>query len=105
MKSTADVKAMCVKLIDVLSGHGGLVKFRIDPDITSFLRMVISPPKIDTPRSALPQPPIDPINELRDDMEFIGSDQFAPHHHQPEPVDDYTVELGPVEPPLPPRSR
>lgn len=51
VKSTSDVKAMCIKLIDVLSSQGGMVKFRIDPDITSFLRVVLSPPKIETPRS------------------------------------------------------
>lgn len=44
--STFDVKAMCVKLIDVLSSHTSLIKVAIDPDVITQLCSVILPKQL-----------------------------------------------------------
>lgn len=41
--SSFDVKAMCVKLIDVLSSHSQMIKVAIDPDVITYLCSVILP--------------------------------------------------------------
>lgn len=41
--SSFDVKAMCVKLIDVLSSHTSLIKMAIDPDVITYLCNFILP--------------------------------------------------------------
>jgi hypothetical protein len=37
------VKAMCLKLIDVLSSHTSLIKMAVDPDVITYLCSVILP--------------------------------------------------------------
>lgn len=41
-----DVKAMCIKLIDVLSSHTQLIQMRIDTDLITYLSHVILPEQI-----------------------------------------------------------
>lgn len=41
--SSFDVKAMCVKLIDVLSSHSQLIKMAIDPDVITYMCNIILP--------------------------------------------------------------
>lgn len=41
--SSFDVKAMCVKLLDVLTAHASLIKVAFDPDVITYLCSVILP--------------------------------------------------------------
>jgi hypothetical protein len=41
--SSFDVKAMCVKLLDVLTAHASLIKVAFDPDVITYLCNIILP--------------------------------------------------------------